>query len=185
MSYSDPLIAVILLFIWCWDYPADHPAKKFIRRFSFPFVYIGLWHSWAMFAPEPIRVNRRLRAVMRFADGTETTWGTLAPDGSHKLINALLARSFKFEHSVLGAKAGHLHAPLCSFLCRQAVADGYTPVLLELWRDFKLVQPYGEPEVYGPGQSFLFYSFDPQKRTGQAHTVKSAEKQSPVKRTAT
>ncbi|MEJ7591690.1 MAG: hypothetical protein WKF77_09090 [Planctomycetaceae bacterium] len=25
---------------------------------SFPFVYMGFWHGWAMFAPEPIHVPR-------------------------------------------------------------------------------------------------------------------------------
>ena len=91
----DLFIGICLFFIWCWDYPPDHPAKRFEQKFSFPFVHMGLWYGWAMFAPEPIQVNRRLRAVLTFADGTTEDWSPLGPDSRSKLINLLYARSFK------------------------------------------------------------------------------------------
>ena len=91
----DLFIGICLLFTWCWDYPADHPAKMFVQKFSFPFVHMGFWYGWAMFVPEPIHVNRRLRAVLTFADGTTEDWSPLGPDSRSKLINLLDARSFK------------------------------------------------------------------------------------------
>ena len=66
----DLFIIVFLLFLWCWDYPADHPAKKGILKISSPFLYFGLWHGWALFAPDPIHLNRWLRAAFRFDDGS-------------------------------------------------------------------------------------------------------------------
>jgi hypothetical protein len=73
-------VLLLLLFMWCWDYPADHPAKKFCLLFSKPFVYFGMWHGWAMFAPEPIHVNRRLRAVLTFDDGISEEWRPMGPE---------------------------------------------------------------------------------------------------------
>lgn len=106
---TDAFIIIVLLFIWCWDYPPDHPAKRFIAKFSAPFVYMGFWHGWAMFAPEPIHVNRRLRAVLTFADGVTENWSPLGPEHSGKLINMLYARSFKYEHSLLSPRVGYLY----------------------------------------------------------------------------
>ena len=82
--WVDILIVALLSFLWCWDYPPDHPAKKFAQKIGFPFLYLGLWHSWAMLAPDP----------------------------SRKLANALFARSSKFEHSPMGT-AGDTPALCC------------------------------------------------------------------------
>ena len=104
MWLTNAFIMISLLFIWCWDYPADHPAKRFIQKFSFPFVYMGFWHGWAMFAPEPIHVDRRLRAVLTFSNGITEDWSPLGPDSRSKLINLLYTGSFKYEHSLLGPR---------------------------------------------------------------------------------
>jgi len=162
----DVVIGISLLFIWCWDYPADHPAKRFITKFSFPFVYMGFWHGWAMFAPEPIHVNRRLRAVLTFADGTKEDWSPLGPDSRSKLINLLYARSFKYEHSLLGPRVLHLYGPLCDFLTRQVQADGRKLLVIEFFRDSQSVNPCGAENVYSAMQSVAFYRYDAVKRTG-------------------
>ena len=44
---------------------------------------------------EPIHVNRRLRAVLTFADGSKEDWSPLGPDSRSKVINLFYARSFK------------------------------------------------------------------------------------------
>lgn len=159
-------IFVFLLFLWCWDYPADHPAKRFIQKFSFPFVYMGLWHGWAMFAPEPIHVNRRMRAVLMFADGVTENWSPLGPDSHNKLINLLYARSFKYEHSLLGPRVLHLYVPLCEFLMRQVQSDGRKLLRIEFMRDFQYVNPYGAGSVYSELKSVAFYRYDAVKQTG-------------------
>ena len=124
MWLTNSFIIISLLFIWCWDYPADHPAKMFITKFSFPFVDMGFWHGWAMFAPEPIHVNRRLRAVLTFADGTKEDWSPLGPDSRSKLINLLYARSFKYEHSLLGPRVagGAMHRDGSQFTFPEQIA---------------------------------------------------------------
>lgn len=163
---TDAFIIIVLLFIWCWDYPADHPAKRFISKFSFPFVYMGFWHGWAMFAPEPIHVNRRLRAVLTFADGVTENWSPLGPENSGKLINMLYARSFKYEHSLLTPRMGYLYVPLCDFLTRQAQVDGRKLQSIVFFRDFQTVNSMGSENVYSEKKSIAFYRYDAVKRFG-------------------
>ena len=170
----DAFIAALLVFLWCWDYPADQPARRLVQKFSFPFLYLGLWHGWAMFAPEPIHVNRRLRAVLTFADGSTEQWSPLGPDSSRKLINMLYARSFKYEHSLLGAKMEHLCATLCEFLVRQAATAERPLVVVELQRDYRYVNPYGSARIYTDEKSCGFYRYDVRRRVGMSMPVASA-----------
>ena len=174
MWLTNAFIIISLLFIWCWDYPGDHPAKRFVTKFSFPFVYMGFWHGWAMFAPEPIHVNRRLRAVLTFSDGTTEDWSPLGPDSRSKLINLLYARSFKYEHSLLGPRVLHLYGPLCDFLTRQVQVDGRKLLVIEFFRDSQIVNPHGAETVYSQMKSVAFYRYDAVKRTGAVIPVAPA-----------
>lgn len=44
-----------------------HPFEKYI-------VYLGLWHSWGMFAPKPLDVNYDVRAKVKYQDGSVAEW---------------------------------------------------------------------------------------------------------------
>ena len=150
---TDLFILALLLFFWCWDYPVDHPPRRLIHWLSLPFLYLGLWHSWAMFAPQPIHVNRRLRAVIRWDDGASELWTPLGPRRS-ALFNLLYARSFKYECSLLSnAGPGPLRA-LAEFLADRAAegSAGRQVVRVELVRESCPVNAPDAPDVYGPPQ---------------------------------
>ena len=119
-----------------------------------------------MFAPEPIHVNRRLRAVLTFADGVTENWSPLGPENSGKLINMLYARSFKYEHSLLSPRVGYLYVPLCDFLTRQVQVDGRKLASIVFFRDFQTVNPNGSENVYSEKKSVAFYRYDAVKRIG-------------------
>ena len=155
----DAFIIVFLLFLWCWDYPADHPAKRLISLFSFPFVYLGLWHGWSMFAPEPIHVCRWLKAVIRFSDGTIEEWEPLRPVAERRVVNTLLMRSFKFQHSVVCGKNRQLYLPLCQFLAQYAADEHRKVVSVELFREFRKVNAPGAPTIYSEAQSISFFQY--------------------------
>ncbi len=70
----DGFIIVFLLWLWYFNLRADSPLRRLVRYFQELFLYLGLWHSWAMFAPEPLHVNRRLKAVIHYADGSIDEW---------------------------------------------------------------------------------------------------------------
>lgn len=158
---TDVFILLLLLFLWCWDYPVDHPPRRLIHWLSLPLVYIGLWHSWAMFAPQPIHVNRRLRAVIRWNDGTFDLWTPLGPRRS-ALFNLLYARSFKYECSLLSTAGTAPLRSLAEFLAARATEDaaGRRVVRVELVRESCHVNSPGSIEMYGPPMLTPLLTFD-------------------------
>lgn len=172
---TDAFIVVYLLFLWGWDYPRDHPLKRLVERFSFPFVYMGLWHGWSMFAPEPIHVCRWLKAVIVFDDGSVENWEPLRPAANQRILNTLFMRSFKYQHSLLGGRNRHLCLPLCRFLTAQASDAGRRVVRVELCREYRFVNPPDSPEVYSDTRSVTFFRFDADRaRTGQDSLLRPA-----------
>jgi len=154
----DLFIIVFLLFLWCWDYPADHPARKGILKVSSPFLYFGLWHGWAMFAPDPIHLNRWLRAAIWFDDGSTEDWEPMKPQKSRGL-NTLYVRSFKFQHSMLCGKFPHLYTPVCRFLANWASEPHRKVVAIELFREFQYVNDYGADERDSEMKSVSFFRY--------------------------
>lgn len=154
---TDLFIVVLLLFLWGWDYPADHPARRLVQKFSRPFVYLGLWHGWAMFAPEPIHVLRRVTARIRFQDGSVEVWEPVRPQARKRLMNTLYVRSFKYQHSLLSSGNRHLWAPLCGFLARCAAQSGRRVESVELLRDSRAVNEPGAAALYGPCSTVSLY----------------------------
>lgn len=140
---TDLLIIGLLIWFWCWDLPRDLPARKALDRVHRPFVWLGLWHSWAMFAPEPLHVNRRLKAVLTCDDGSLDEWRPIEPRRSNWLLDLLWFRHFKFQFSVLSGSNRCLWQPLCDWLIRQAAADGHRIVRVQLVREYQIVQPPG------------------------------------------
>ncbi|MEY3175841.1 MAG: hypothetical protein RLZZ436_3755 [Planctomycetota bacterium] len=150
---TDLFILSLLLFLWCWDYPVDHPPRRLVHWLSLPFLYLGLWHSWAMFAPQPIHVNRRLRAVIRHDDGSSELWTPIGPHRS-ALFNLLYARSFKYECSLLSTAGPAPLRALAEFLAKRAAEDApeRRVVRVELVRESCRVNPPEDAEIHGPVQ---------------------------------
>lgn len=164
---TDCFILAVLLFLFCWDYPVDHPPRRLIHWPAQPFAWLGLWHSWAMFAPQPIHVNRRLRAAVTWADGSVDYWRPLSPDRS-ALFNMLYARSFKYECSLLST-AGELPLlSLAEFLVATAGPDaqGRAVLRVDLWREASAVNPPGSAEPLGPQKLVPLYHYDAMRRRG-------------------
>ena len=136
---ADLFIIILLFWFWCWDLPADLPVKRFVRYVQAPFLWLGLWHGWAMFAPEPLHVNRRLKAIIRYADGSIDEWRPIEPLQTNWFIDLLWFRHFKFQFSILTGSNKVLWSPLCQWLVRQAKLDGLQVVSIQLIREYQTV----------------------------------------------
>lgn len=136
----DGLILLILLWLCCFDLPADSPLRRLVGYVQKPFLYLGLWHSWAMFAPEPLHVNRRLKAVIRYADGSIDEWRPIESLQSNWFVDLLWLRHFKFQFSLLSGSDTVLWQPLCQWLIRQAALDGLQVQSIQLVREYQMVQ---------------------------------------------
>ena len=153
----DVFIVVMLIWLWCWDLPADLPARKFIALIQKPFLWLGLWHGWAMFAPDPLRVNRRLKAVIRYADGAVDEWRPVEPRRSNWFLDLLWFRHFKYQFSVLSGSNKVLWKPLCDWLVRQATDEGQLVTSVQLIREYQMVQSPSSPQPLSDWQTAVMY----------------------------
>lgn len=154
---TDCLIAVLLVWFWGWDLPRDRAERWLVGWVRWPFLWLGLWHSWSMFAPEPLHVNRRLRAVMELADGSIEEWRPLEPLRSNWLLDLLWFRHFKYQFSVLSGSSRWLWPPLCEWLIRQVSARGEQVARIQLIREYQSVQSPDADSPLTPWQSSVMY----------------------------
>lgn len=154
---TELFIVAVLLWFWCFDLPADLPQRRLVRYFQTPFLYLGLWHGWAMFAPEPLHVNRRLKAMLKCAAGTLEEWRPIEPLQTNWFIDLLWFRHFKFQFSVLTGSDKVLWPPLCEWLVHQAKLDGRQIVSIQLIREYQTVNAPTAEQPLTEWQSFVMH----------------------------
>ena len=119
LQWSDVFIAVFLWIAWSWSLPDDAPAKRLVNQLSRWISWIGLWHSWRMFAPNPTRSTRRLLVQVEYADGSRYEWrppGTL-PEGAWFAF--LHSRFRKFTDNVSAGKVKGLRWSIADYAVRR------------------------------------------------------------------
>jgi hypothetical protein len=67
-------IAFHVLGLAIWALPDSPLRKKLARPFEKYVVYLGLWHSWGMFAPKPLDINFDVQATLKYRDGSTAVW---------------------------------------------------------------------------------------------------------------
>ena len=150
-------IVAILLWFWCFDLPAVAPLRRLIGYLQKPFLYLGLWHGWAMFAPEPLHVNRRLKAIIQYVDGSIDEWRPIEPLQTNWFVDLLWFRHFKFQFSILTGSHKVLWSPLCQWLVRQAKLDGLHVVSIQLIREYQTVNAPTAPQPLTEWQSSVMH----------------------------
>lgn len=160
-------ILSLLLFIALWDSNPLSPGRRTSEIVFRPFLYFGLWHGWSMFAPEPIHIIRRLKAVLVYLDGSVEAW---SPDSSRpetRLVNLLYARSFKYEHSMCTQRFPQLFLALCRFLQREVSTEERQLRSIELQVTSRRIRPYGAETVYSESSMKSVYQYSAESKTGQ------------------
>lgn len=57
-----------------WGLPEGPFRTRMIKPVADYMVYLGLWHSWAMFAPKAMDSNFDVRAQVKYQDGSTAEW---------------------------------------------------------------------------------------------------------------
>jgi hypothetical protein len=71
------ITAFILLHVYImavWGLPGSGFRTLLARPIESYVDYMGLWHSWDMFAPDPLSLNFGIQAVIEYQDGSRKTW---------------------------------------------------------------------------------------------------------------
>lgn len=156
---TNVVIALLLLWFWFYDLPRDAVARKFLRPLMGPMQWLGLWHGWSMFAPEPLHVNRRIRAELMYSDGSVDEWRPIEPRRTNWFMDWLWFRYFKYQSSLLCGTNKALYRPLCEFLVQQATEEGLQVQSVKLVREYQYVQPPDADEPLGPWQESVIHEW--------------------------
>jgi len=71
------LTIFILLHVFimaAWGLPPSPFRTRLVQKVEEYVIWIGLWHSWDMFSPDPLSLNFNVQAFITHADGTTDVW---------------------------------------------------------------------------------------------------------------
>jgi hypothetical protein len=136
-------IAAYLTFAWLWAMPGGSPLRRLIEPVAKYVRWLGLWHSWNMFVPDPTRTNRYLEAEVRLASGAVATWRACRLCELRPVRAFLSKRHRKFQLNVVRNHYHVIRPALCDYLARQLARPDDPAVEVRLLYCFQ--------EVPGPG----------------------------------
>ncbi|MEM6655719.1 MAG: hypothetical protein AAF596_07950 [Planctomycetota bacterium] len=129
---TNALIVAYLFYAWSWNLPEDRFLKRVANRIKAPFIWLGLWHAWSMFAPNPIAANRRIEAEIETAEGRRITWRAPTAAEQRPVAALWFARERKLYEFLEGKSFPFLHGAVCRHLVGQHRRDGSTPIAVTL-----------------------------------------------------
>lgn len=136
-------IHVFLIFhivaIACWCLPIGSPliaaGKELVRPYM---LWTGLFQSWDMFSPSPVRVNNYLEAIVLYKDGNTRIWPFPRMERLSLLDRYRKERYRKFSEVLNDDKYAPLWPDATRFIARQQ-NTGSIPVkmvlLVRYWSD--------------------------------------------------
>ena len=141
----DLFIIVFLIVCIGWDLPDGHLMKHLTRPVAPLVRYLGLSHSWKLFAPNPPSSSRKIVGLVHLADGQVLRWGGRFLTRLSWWKCWLLMRHGKWERNVMQrADEGTLRG-YCEFLVHRYRNAGLEPVRIELGEE--------KTQILGPGET--------------------------------
>lgn len=111
------LFIILYLFVaWCWDLPETSLEYRLVNKFRRVILWLGLYHCWKMFGPDPARADRHLQASVLLKDGSTANWTEplLAKMGLFKAL--LYGRHRKWKFNLLSESNKHLMNSYANYL---------------------------------------------------------------------
>jgi hypothetical protein len=125
---TNLFIIVYIAYAWSWHSPKDSLAKRLVDMASPVILWLGLWHSWKMFAPRPCLVNRRLILELIHANRRKTVVEDVNLEKLSRWSAFLDCRERKYQINLAGTD----HKAHWDALCRYAAkhySDGKSRVV--------------------------------------------------------
>ena len=109
-------IAAYLAFAWLWGLDNRSPLRRLAAPIEKPVKWLGLWHSWNMFVPDPSRTNRYIEAEIRLASGAVVTWRALRLSELDRFSAFLSKRHRKYQLNLVRNHYHVIRPALCDYL---------------------------------------------------------------------
>jgi hypothetical protein len=57
-----------------WGLPTSPFRSRMVQKIEDYVIWMGLWHSWTMFSPNPLSLNFNVQAFITYANGKMDVW---------------------------------------------------------------------------------------------------------------
>ncbi len=143
-------VVVVLggIVIWCTDLPKDSVARRLAAPVLRPARWLGLGHTWRLFAPRPARGSTRLVLEVVRADGSVDE--VAYPPPSLRVRGRPIGRALKLKRTLLGRHNPGLRASFARFVVAHDVAPGPAPVAVRYRVERRRPAPFAEPDRTPP-----------------------------------
>ncbi len=112
---TNLFIILYLVIAWTWHLPKDSHAKRLVDKASPVVMWLGLWHSWKMFAPQPSLVNRRLIIELVHANRKKVVIADTNLESLSRWSSFLNCRERKYHSNLAGPDYKSHQDALCRY----------------------------------------------------------------------
>lgn len=109
-------IAGYVFLTLAWTAPEGAPLRRFIAPFSRWVRWSGLWHSWNMFAPDPLSATRYLVVEIVLRSGAVLLWQAPRVDDQPILRAFRQMRHTKYQSALFQKNQAYLRGPLVQYM---------------------------------------------------------------------
>lgn len=115
MIYLVNTFIICYLFVaWSWNLPSGSFRRRVAQKLGPIVRWLGLWHSWSMFAPEPILVDRKMAVELTYDDQSVDAYD-LPYIGDYSRWRSFLSIRDRKYQAVLAKKGADVQRPA---ICR-------------------------------------------------------------------
>lgn len=151
-------VVVTVGFVMASNLPSS-PLRDKLMRSGQPYLNaLGLDQSWAVFAPDPRRAVIDLRAVVRYDDGSTTTWRI--PENDPLIGTFRDYRWRKWLENVIADANPQLWRPAAIWVAAREQRAGRRAVQVMLVRRSADLQPPGQSPSRLAWQEKLYYTLE-------------------------
>jgi hypothetical protein len=145
---ASAVVVLGVIVIWCTDLPRDSVARRLAAPVLRPARWLGLGHTWKLFAPRPARGHTRLVLEVVRADGSVDE--VAYPPPSLEVHGRPIGRAGKLRRTLLARNHPGLRASFARFVVAHDVPQGPDPVAVRYRVERRRPPPFAEPDRTPP-----------------------------------
>jgi hypothetical protein len=156
-AFASVLIIAYLIFAWGWTSPEKSILRRVLAPMGRRLRWAGFWHSWNMYAPDPLSSTRYLNAEITLQNGDIILWKAPRVDDLPVWRSFREMRHTKYQDTLFRKHHSYLCAPLAQYLLRIYSTDANPAVHLRLVCLYQTVRA-GQPETLRtPFRRWVFF----------------------------
>lgn len=143
---TNAFILIMLFFMVCWDWQATNPIKKYwMPKLQPVFLWLGLTHTWNMFAPDPPLYNVWPKIKIYLKNGEFIIWEPTPYSELNAFEKIQYKKFHKFYYEVARSKTSfYSKIDFINYLLHKHQLKDKC-VKLEIYRVSRAIPPINNP----------------------------------------